>query len=88
MIELVTKSQFLTDFRHCFKLNHKSTPAQINADLKDKQKWMNAHFQWRDCNLVDNEEGDSGPTLWSAEDKIDDWVTDLAGVNIETTNQR
>ena len=64
------------------------SPSQITKDLKDKRKWMNAHFQLWENQFQKTNDGVVGPKLRSSNEDIDDWVLDSAGINIETTNQR
>ena len=46
MLGLIPKNEFLQKFRPRFSTKTILTPSRINKDLKDKRKWMNAHFQW------------------------------------------
>jgi hypothetical protein len=84
---LIPKTEFLQEFRPRFSTKNKLTQSLIDKDLKDKRKWINAHFQWWD-NGKNKDDEIVGPRLRSSNEEIDDWVIDSAGINIETTNQR
>ena len=87
MLGLIPKNEFLQEFRPRFSTKTTLTPSLIDKDLKDKRKWMNAHFQWwGDGKNKDDET--VGPRLRSSNDEIDDWIIDSEGINIETTNHR
>ena len=88
MLGLIPKTEFLHEFRPRFSTKTELTPSQIDKDLKDKRKWMNAHFQWWDTQRKTNDDEITGPRLRSTNEEFDDWVIDSAGINIETTNQR
>jgi hypothetical protein len=87
MLGLMPKTEFLQEFRPRFSTKNKLTQSLIDKDLKDKRKWINAHFQWWDTGKIKNDEI-VGPRLRSSNEKINDGVIDSAGINIETTNQR
>ena len=87
MLGLIPKTKFLHEFRPRFSTKTELTPSQIDKDLKDKQKWMNAHFQWWDTQRKTNDEEITRPRLRSTNEEFDDWVINSAGINIKTTNQ-
>ena len=88
MLGLIPKTEFLHEFRPRFYTKTNLTPSQIDKDIKNKRKWMNAHFQWWGNQWQNTNDDVTGPRLRSSNEEIDNWVIDSAGINIETTNQR
>ena len=88
MLGLIPKTEFLQEFRPKFSMKTNMSPSQIDKDLKVKRKWMNAHFTMWDNQWQKEHDDVAGPRLRSSNEEINDWVIDLAGINIETTNQR
>ena len=88
MLGLIPKTEFLQEFRPAFWTKTELTPNEFDKDLKDKRKWMNAHFQWWDTRRNNDDNDDAGPKLRSSNEDYEDWVIDSEGINVETTNQR
>ena len=76
MLGLIPKTEFLHEFHPSFSNKTNLTSAQINKDLKDKRKWMNAHFHLWDNQWQKQNDDVVGPRLRSSNKEIEDWIID------------